>query len=579
MTLERILSPDEERLLASERTLLADVRSALEGAEATQDDLATLNESVQQLDDLFLLVVVGEFNAGKSAFVNALLGEAVLAEGVTPTTSGIHLLRHGDAVSRERGEDGFEVVHAPLDLLREVTLVDTPGTNSLDRRHEALTARFVPRSDLVLFVTSADRPFSESERAFLERIKGWGKKVVMVVNKVDILPGEDEVGEVLAYVEEHGRELLTVTPPVFPLSALRARRAREAGDEAGVEGSGLAALERYLRTTLDETGRVRLKLANPLGVAASLLERYLNATDELLSTLADDLQTVADIERQIAAWAEDVDREFDLRLADISNILHVMERRGIDFFDDRLRLVRLPQLLRSAELRRDFEQEVVADSERQIEDKVESLIDWLVSGDLAQWQAVVRHTSRRRAEHSDRIVGEIASGFESNRAELLQVVGRTAREALARYDRSTEARRMAESVQQAIASTALVEVGAVGLGATLALVLSGTTADATGILAAGTVAAIGLFILPARRRRAKRELTAKVTAMREELVRSLRAGFDREAERSRSRIGDAVAPYARFVRSENDRLVGQRERLAELGRRVAALQAAVAEIS
>ena len=71
--------------------------------------------------------------------------------------------------------------------------MDTPGTNAVLREHEALTREFVPRSDLVLFVTSADRPFTESERAFLEAIRDWGKKIVVVVNKIDILETEDDL--------------------------------------------------------------------------------------------------------------------------------------------------------------------------------------------------------------------------------------------------------------------------------------------------------------------------------------------------------------------------------------------------
>ena len=62
---------------------------------------------------------------------------------------------------------------------------DTPGTNAIHREHERLTREFVPRSDLVLFVTSADRPFTESERGFLQGIRDWGKKIVVVVNKMD----------------------------------------------------------------------------------------------------------------------------------------------------------------------------------------------------------------------------------------------------------------------------------------------------------------------------------------------------------------------------------------------------------
>ena len=85
--LEPILNDKQRELLRAERDLLAEVRVALERNEAAAADRKALAESIAQLDELFLLVVVGEFNAGKSALINALLGQEVLAEGVTPTTS------------------------------------------------------------------------------------------------------------------------------------------------------------------------------------------------------------------------------------------------------------------------------------------------------------------------------------------------------------------------------------------------------------------------------------------------------------------------------------------------------------
>src|SRR4030095_12077600 len=118
-------------------------------------------------------------------------------------------------------------VSAPADLLREIHIVDTPGTNAVIREHEEITSQFVPRADLVLFVTSADRPFTETERAFLEQISDWGKKVVVVINKVDILAGEKELGEVRAYVADNARRLLGVTPEIFPVSAKAALRRRK----------------------------------------------------------------------------------------------------------------------------------------------------------------------------------------------------------------------------------------------------------------------------------------------------------------------------------------------------------------
>ena len=185
--MQGILTAEQTDLLVRERDILAQLQRVLAECEARREDLVDLEASLRQLDELFLLVVVGEFNAGKSSFINALIGQEVLPEGPTPTTTRIHHLSWGEQLVKEIGDDGIEEIRAPVDFLREVGIVDTPGTNALDRDHEAITARFVPRADLVLFVTSADRPFSESERVFMEGIREWGKKLVLAVNKVDIL--------------------------------------------------------------------------------------------------------------------------------------------------------------------------------------------------------------------------------------------------------------------------------------------------------------------------------------------------------------------------------------------------------
>src|SRR5579864_7137021 len=93
--LRRIVDGRRDELLAEERRLLADLEAALARFAAAAEDLQTLRRSALQLDELFLLVVAGEFNAGKSAFINALVGGPLLAEGVTPTTPRIQLLRYG----------------------------------------------------------------------------------------------------------------------------------------------------------------------------------------------------------------------------------------------------------------------------------------------------------------------------------------------------------------------------------------------------------------------------------------------------------------------------------------------------
>src|SRR4051812_6025920 len=269
--LSKILTPEQDELLKEKRRILSRLKTALTRFDAAPEHQKALDRSIEQLDELFLLVVVGEFNAGKSAFINALLGSKVVTEGVTPTTAQINVLQYGDTIERVVRESNLHVITAPAPLLREIHIVDTPGTNAIIREHEAITADFVPRSDLVLFVTSADRPFTETERAFLEQVRGWGKKVVIVINKVDIFENPRELEDVRAFVADNARALLGFNPEIFPVSARLALRAK-VGEPQVWGASGFEALENYIATTLDAPGRVHLKLLNPLGVGASLVE-------------------------------------------------------------------------------------------------------------------------------------------------------------------------------------------------------------------------------------------------------------------------------------------------------------------
>ena len=179
-------------------------------------------------------MIVGEFNAGKSAFINALVGAEIMPEGVTPTTSVINLLRHGTEPAVTMQADGVIVREYPAQFLEEITIVDTPGTNAIIREHEQLTQQFVPRSDMVLFVTSADRPFTESERAFMASIRDWGKKIVVVINKVDLLRDETSVAEVTEFVRENIERLLGFSPRSVP----RLVAAGATGEGAGRAQSG-----------------------------------------------------------------------------------------------------------------------------------------------------------------------------------------------------------------------------------------------------------------------------------------------------------------------------------------------------
>jgi hypothetical protein len=183
---------------------------------------------------------------------------------------------------------------------------------------------------------------------------------------------------------------------------------------------------------------------------------------------------------------------------------------------------------------------------------------------------------RRQAKYDERLIGEVGDRFEYNRGQLLQSVGKNATNVVQRYDRERESEQLAASIQGAVAQTAALEVGAVGIGAVVVVLATTRFLDATGIIAAAIIAGYGLLILPNRRRKARREFREKTDALRERLGEVVRRQFDTELNRSVERMRDAIAPYTRFVRTEHARMTEASSTLSELDKEVATLKEEIA---
>ncbi|MBV7334940.1 dynamin family protein [Chloroflexi bacterium TSY] len=551
--MQRLLTQEHEQLLQQERELLGELRTQLAKLDASNEDLDLLKQSLRQLEELFLLVIVGEFNAGKTAFLNAMLGEAHLKEGVTPTTDQIHLLRYGE--SRHEGmDDDVLVMELPVEWLREVNLVDTPGANAVIQRHQEITEHFIPRSDLVLFVTSADRPFSESERLFLERIQQWGKKIVIVVNKIDLIKTSVDRTQILDFVSENASALLNTTPQLFAVSARQALEAKQNGNSADLQQSQFEALETFILESLNTKERLRLKLENPLGVANRLLDKYNAVVSDRQQLLSDDFNTLDIIETQLGEYEIDMKRDFKYHSSHVDNVLYEMAERGDRFFDDQLRVTNILALMNSEKLRAEFEREVVGETSRQIERQVNDLIDWLVDKDYQQWRNMMTYINRRANQHADRMVGHVQGDFEFNRQKLLTSVGRDAQRVVDSYDREAESLKLSQQVQMALLQTAAVEAGALGLGALLVTLLQPLLLDVTGILSASAIAVLGLYVLPYRRTKIKEGLRDRIEELRAKLNTAMDRQFETELNNSMQRVREAIAPYTRFVRVEREKL-------------------------
>jgi small GTP-binding protein len=572
---QSMLTDQQAQFLRDEKEALAGFQLALAEFELPPEALDSLQKAILQLDELFLVVVAGEFNAGKSALINALLGQKVLAEGVTPTTARVTLVKWGQDAAEKVVDENFAVYTYPLPLLKELNIVDTPGTNAIIRQHERLTDEFIPRSDLVLFITSADHPLTESERQFLNRILTWGKKVVFVLNKMDIFEDDAALQEVRDFTLKHAARILGDQPQLYPVSAKLAQRAQsEADPEARARlrsASGLDDLEQFVSATLDDATRLQLKFNNPLGVAEHLIAQAGQSLSAQSEALNEDRQTAAALETVITAYERELHNELPPRLAEVENILYRLEQRGLDFFDSTMRLTNVQNLVRGDKVRAQFEKQVLADVPQQIEDQVQRLIDWLVQKDLHEWQQVMSYLQRRRTQNLDHVVGESAAPSETRRRELLETVGQTVQSIVESYDRNKEASELAASVEAAVAQTALLEVGAVGLGALVAIAVLGSALDITGILAASSLAILGFFVIPFKRKQAKDRYKEKMVSLRTKLLDALTTQFNNEGENVIARLKDGIAPYTRYVNSE-------RERIDKAGNTLAGLRQTISEL-
>jgi len=233
--------------------------------------------ALDAFDRPLLVAVMGEFNAGKSSFVNALLGEAIAPVGVTPTTATINVLRHGpvggrilyhDGTARDLGAHSVgpflrevsdqeagsirvvEIFH-PLEILQRVEVVDTPGLNSLRAEHEKAARDFLLDADAIVWLFAVGQAAKATEQQALRLAHGAGKRVVGVLNKVD-RADPAEIAEVSAHVTATVGELLDV---IVPLSARRALEARQKKDEAGQKASGLKDLEEVLEARFFRNAR------------------------------------------------------------------------------------------------------------------------------------------------------------------------------------------------------------------------------------------------------------------------------------------------------------------------------------
>jgi small GTP-binding protein len=563
------LTKKQRNIIAAEKLLLSSSSIFLSSINGDKVDLDLLKDTLAQLDELFLVVVAGEYNSGKTAFINTLLGDSFLKTGITPTTDMITILKYGDSQQKKIIEPGKSLMELPVPLLKDVHIVDTPGTNAILREHESLTTDFIPRSDIVIFITSIDRPFTESERGFLEKIIRWGKKIIFVINKIDIVENQADLLEVVNYVSINAQKLLGFSPVIFTISA----KDSLAKLKLGIKDDSLAKIEKYIHNTLDQKERINIKLNNPLHILENLTRKYDEINQANINLIQEDKSLLDNIQNQISLFREDSLRRFQFRYADIDNAILEFEKRGHSFFEETFRVGRIFDLLNKERIQREYKDAVVKDLAIQIDNKVDDLIEWLVDENYKQWHIVNNKINKRMSVFKKSILSDPHSiEIQVERKKIISSVKRESQRVVEKFNRDAEAQQIAEDAQLAVAASAAIEVGALGLGTLVTILATTASADLTGILLAGLTATLGFFIIPNKKKQVIKLFSEKVHAIRNQLSISLKDEITRQIDYVIDNIQETIAPYERFIRAENQKLINNSDQFENSRREISQLR-------
>lgn len=543
---------------------------------------------------------LGEFNSGKSTFINALLGERYLKEGVVPTTNEITFLRYSESDSDEkqrceRHPDGQYICYIPAPILKEMIIVDTPGTNVILQRQQRLTEEFIPRADLLIFVISADRPLTESEVAFLRYTQQWRKKVVFVLNKSDIYQNDLELQEATSFISENVQNLLNAeNVALYPISARSALESKlSASYESAKEYTNLLVsdsrwrvgsfykLEKFLYSFLDGSTsmgmeRIKLKLETPIGIAERLVSSCETVLRQDYEDANQDLNTVLGIVSSVKEYAIKMERDSISWRRKILSLVYTTKSRVVELTESSLQLSNLDLVATyvfkgeksatmpaTAKVQNDILGPALLDANKLLIDYV----SWLHSSNDGQGRLYRESFEKRWPSlvHSN-------TQMTLERFDLLRKLDEQCLKVIENFSASSASKTFDQEIREVFLGT-FGGLGAAGLSASLLTSVLDTTLEdllALGLCSAGGLLAISNF--PARRQVVVNKVNKTVDALARDLEEAMQKDLLDTVTNMENFINIISKPYQEAAQSRLDKILKLQDELSAVQDRLRMLQ-------
>jgi len=305
----------------------------------------TVSDVRDRINDPYMFVIVGEVKAGKSSFINALLDskEEICKVAASPMTDTIQQITYGPVQKVVDINPYLKRIYQPIDILKEIAIVDTPGTNTIIDHHQEITENFIPTSDLIVFVFESKNPYRQSAWEFFDYInEDWHKKIIFVLQQKDLMVPADLETNIKGVYDQAIKKGIK-EPKVYAVSALQ-----ELQDKKDI--SGFIPVRKYIKDNITGNRAPFLKIENNVQTALTINDKIYKGVLIRKEQYEADLRFRSDIietlneqeertQKQINSLVENLLASYDkvttekqMELKDGLNIFSLMKRSFSSMF-------------------------------------------------------------------------------------------------------------------------------------------------------------------------------------------------------------------------------------------------------
>jgi len=497
----------------------------------------TTSDLRERIREPFMFVIVGEVKAGKSSFINALLDAEteICKVAPDPCTDTIQQILYGAEEEVVVLNDYLKKIYQPVDILREIAIVDTPGTNTIVQHHQEITERFVPVSDLIVFVFEAKNPYRQSAWAFFDYIHAdWRKKVIFILQQADLMEADDLKVNVEGVRQQAVKKGIN-DPQVFAVSAKLALK----GDR---ELSGMNQVTDFITNQITGGKAPWLKLQNNLDTAIEIKAKIANGLDLRQKQFKSDQAFRADVTQTLETQTHQSDRQVQLLVENLSATYQTITRKAEDDLASGLGFFTLVKrsflsLFSKKESALGWLGELTTNMEQQLKEQLTLKVNEGVTSvaDSIQQMAKMIELKIKSSETILNTDQEIFADIAEKRVQVMQDLQQAFTQFLSRSESFVDESMIPADTE--FAPDIAKGGGLAVIGVVIAAVTKGMVFDITG----GILSAIGL-------------LFAGITVgiKRQKVMKSFRAEVAKGKENLEQEIQDKLSQYVATIRRRID---------------------------